>query len=302
MAVDKYCYVSLRRLPPFFEHTHRIVYSRIETVKRIAQIEHPAVRAVLQETQVGEGIELHHDGDLPARSGMGSSSAFTVGLLHAVSAMRGRMMTKRFLAEEAIRIEQRVIGENVGSQDQVWAAFGGINRVDFHRDGQFTVAPIILPPGRERDLLSHLMLFYTGLSRNASEIAGEVISQLPRHQDHLHRFTAMVDEAQAVITDPRGDLAHLGELLHEAWTLKRTLAPGVSTDLVDDIYAGARAVGATGGKLLGAGGGGFVLLFVPPNAQPDVRRQLHRLIEVKFGIDRGGSTVVVYQPNGLSSL
>lgn len=298
MAIDKYCYISLRRLPPFFAHRHRIVYSRIENVSEISEIEHPAVRAVLQEDGVRDGLEIHHDGDLPARSGMGSSSSFTVGLLHALSALRGRMATKRQLAEEAIRIEQHVIGENVGSQDQIWAAYGGLNRIDFRQDGAFTVSPLIVPRARETELLGHMMLFFTGLSRHASEIARSQIENMGRRAAQLRAMRAMVDEAQAILVNPAADIRLLGHMLNDGWMLKRELASNVSTGAIDEIYQAGCEAGAIGGKVLGAGGGGFVLFFVEPEHQPAVRERLKSLIEVTFDIDTSGSSVVLYNPDG----
>ncbi|HEV7369531.1 kinase [Arenibaculum sp.] len=298
MAIDKYCYISLRRLPPFFAHRHRIVYSRIENVRELSEIEHPAVRAVLQEDGVEDGLEIHHDGDLPARSGMGSSSSFTVGLLHALSALRGRMATKRHLAEEAIRIEQHVIGENVGSQDQIWAAFGGLNRIDFRQDGAFTVSPLIVPRTRETELLGHMMLFFTGLSRHASEIARSQIENMGRRAAQLRAMRAMVDEAQSILANPGADIRLLGHMLNDAWMLKRELASNVTTGAIDEMYQAGCEAGAIGGKVLGAGGGGFVLFFVEPANQAAVRERLKSLIEVTFDIDTSGSSVVLYNPNG----
>lgn len=296
MAIDKYCYISVRYLPPVFDHKHRIVYSRIETVEDIKDIDHPAVRAVLSEMKMTEGLDIHYNGDLPARSGLGSSSAFTVGLLHALYALRGEMKSKRQLAEEAIRIEQEVIGENVGSQDQTWAAYGGLNRIDFHQEGGFTVAPIIIPQTRERDLLDHVMLFFTGISRNASEIAKHQIANLDSRERQLHEMRAIVDQAQDILTNPVRPLSELGELLHGSWLLKRELAAPVSSDTVDQIYEAGRRAGAIGGKLLGAGGGGFMLFLVPPELQPKVRQSLSSLIEVKVSIATSGSNILVYNP------
>ena len=296
-AIDKYCYISVRLLPPFFEHRHRVVYSRIENVQRIEEIEHPAVRAVLTEMAVTDGLEIHHDGDLPARSGLGSSSSFTVGLLHAVHALRGQMMTKRDLAHEAIRIEQQVLGESVGSQDQIWAAYGGFNRIDFRHDGSFAVHPMIVPRTRRLALVSHLMLFFTGFSRYATEVAKHKIANMGNREGHLHQMLAMVDEAQAILTTSGRALSELGTLLHESWQLKRDLAPEVSTAAIDDIYQAGREAGATGGKILGAGGGGFIVFFVEPEKQARVRERLKGLIEVGITIDSSGSNVVVYHPN-----
>jgi len=298
-TIDKYCYITCRRLPPFFEHKHRIVYSRIENVQRPEQIEHPAVRAVLQWAQVSDGLEIHHDGDLPARSGLGSSSSFTVGLVHALHALRGQMAGKEALARNAIHIEQDLIGENVGSQDQVSAAFGGFNRIEFRRDGGFDVAPVILPAGRREELKSHLMLCFTGLSRIASEVAKSKIDNLKKRADELHRMRAMVDEATGLLQDVRRPIADFGKLLDASWQYKRRLSDKVSTPEIDRIYDIAMAAGATGGKLLGAGGGGFMLLFAAPERQAAIRDRLSNLVHVPFEFDDSGSKVVLYQPNGL---
>jgi D-glycero-alpha-D-manno-heptose-7-phosphate kinase len=301
-AINRYCYISVRHLPPFFDHKHRIVYSFIENVKEICEIKHPAVRGVMSEMGISEGLEIHHDGDLPARSGLGSSSSFTVGLLQALHAFAGRHRTQRELADEAIHMEQDVIGENVGSQDQIWAAYGGFNRLRFRCDGSYEVTPVILRPDRREELQSHFMLLYTGVSRYASEIAAEQIANFDRHTRHIHRMMSLVNEAVAVLGGPNRDLRELGELLHENWMLKRELADNISTIAVDDIYKTAREAGALGGKLLGAGGGGFVLLFVEPEKRRAVREALSRLIEVDFKMEGSGSRIVVYEPNGFAQV
>lgn len=296
-AIDKYCYISLRTLPPFFTHRHRIVYSNIEQVREIAEIKHPAVRAVLGEMGVRNGLEIHHDGDLPARSGLGSSSSFTVGLLNALYAYRGQMVSKQELADEAIRIEQDVIGENVGSQDQVWAAYGGLNRIDFRADGAINVSPLIIERERRDALQDHLVLYFTGLSRFASDIEKDKIANLEQHDAQLHTLRAMVDEAAAILGSPKRDIVDLGLLLHEGWMLKRELSPKVSNSTIDELYEAALGAGALGGKLLGAGGGGFLLLFVPPERQNAVRERMKGLIPVAFRFDMGGSKIVVYEPD-----
>ncbi|TAN56909.1 MAG: kinase [Magnetospirillum sp.] len=298
-TIDKYCYITLRTLPPFFEHKHRIAYSKVETVNDIAEIQHPAVRAVLSEFGVSTGVEIHHDGDLPARSGMGSSSSFTVGLINTLMAKQGRMATKRQLAEEAIRIEQKVIGENVGSQDQVWAAYGGLNRIDFHRDDSIDVTPLIVPPERRRQLLGSLMLVFTGFSRYADKVAAKQIANMGNREAHIHKMVGMVDEAIAIMAAEGRPLADLGRLLHDGWSLKRELADAVTTPEIDAIYEAARDAGAVGGKLLGAGGGGFMLFYVEPENQAKVKERLKSLIHVDFDIDNSGSKIVVYEPDGL---
>jgi D-glycero-alpha-D-manno-heptose-7-phosphate kinase len=296
-AINRYCYITLRYLPPFFNYRHRIVYSRIETVAELKDIEHPAVRAVLGEMAVEEGLEIHHDGDLPARSGLGSSSSFTVGLLNAINALRGQMMGKQALACEAIRIEQNVIKENVGSQDQIWAAYGGFNRIEFNHQG-FRVSPIIVPEQRSRDLLDHLVLYFTGFSRIANEVAKKKLENFSNRRPQLTRMHAMVDEAVGILADCNRPITEIGELLHEAWLLKRGLSPVVSTDAIDEIYNAGRAAGAVGGKLLGAGSGGFFLFFIAPERRPALREALSSLIEVSIDIDRDGSSIVLFEPNG----
>ena len=222
-TIDKYCYITCRHLPPFFEHKHRVVYSRIENIHKIEDIDHPAVRAVFDWAKVSDGLEIHHDGDLPARSGLGSSSAFTVGLIHALAAVRGQMVSKYGLARDAIHIEQNLIGEHVGSQDQVSAAYGGFNRIEFHRDGSFDVAPVILPFGRRDELRNHLMLCFTGVSRIASDIAKSKIDNLKNRQTELTRMQAMVEEAVAILQDDRRPIADFGKLLSMASPMTCTL-------------------------------------------------------------------------------
>jgi D-glycero-alpha-D-manno-heptose-7-phosphate kinase len=298
-TIDKYCYITCRYLPPFFDHRHRIVYSKIENVREITEIEHPAVRAVLGWLRWERGLEIHHDGDLPARSGLGSSSSFTVGLIHALSALQGRHISKEELANQAIYVEQEVIRENVGSQDQISAAFGGFNRVEFRQGGEFEVAPVILPKERQLELHRHLMLFFTGFSRLASEVAKSTIANFGARQTELTRIGAMVDEAIGILRHPSTPISEFGRLLDDGWRYKRSLSDKVSTAEIDKIYESARAAGALGGKLMGAGGGGFLVLFVPPDSQPAVSKRLAELIHVPFRFETDGSRVVLYQPNGL---
>ncbi|NCX94526.1 MAG: kinase, partial [Gammaproteobacteria bacterium] len=227
-TIDKYCYITCRRLPPFFEHKHRIVYSQIENVKNNDEIQHPAVRAVLNWEKVTDGVEIHHDGDLPARSGLGSSSSFTVGLLHALQGLKGKMADKKQLACDAIHVEQNIIGENVGSQDQVSAAFGGFNRIEFHPNDSFNVYPVIIPGNRRKELRDHLMLFFTGLSRIASDVAKSKIDNLVNRERELTLMRAMVDEALSILRDSHEPIDSFGKLLHTSWQLKRSLSERVS--------------------------------------------------------------------------
>lgn len=298
-TIDKYCYITCRPLPQFFEHKHRIVYSRIENVQNNDQIEHPSVRAVLNWANVTEGLEIHHDGDLPARSGLGSSSSFTVGLVHALYATRGQMVKKESLARDAIHIEQNLIGESVGSQDQVSAAYGGFNRIEFYRNGAFVVEPLILPPSRRDDLCAHLMLCFTGVSRIASEVARSKIDNLKHRKPELTRIGEMVNEAIAVLQNSSRPIDEFGVLMDESWKYKRRLSDRVSSPEIDRLYDEAISAGAIGGKILGAGGGGFLLLFARPERHAAIRERLCKLVHVPFKFEDSGSRVVLYQPNGL---
>lgn len=297
-TIDKYCYITCRYLPPFFQHKTRIAYSKIERVRSNDEIEHPAVRGVLTHLKMEEGVEIHHDGDLPARTGLGSSSAFTVGLLHALKALRQAMSTKMELAREAIRVEQEILKENVGCQDQVMSAHGGLCRVDFYPHYDIRVTPIILSRERLAEFQNHLLLYFTGFARQASEIAKEQVELTPQRTNELKALHQMVEEGTHLLTD-EGDLSDFGLLLHESWKLKRSLTSKISTVTIDDIYATARKAGAIGGKLLGAGGGGFMLFFVKPEAQESVRRALHGLLRVPFSFENLGSQVIFYQPEEL---
>lgn len=298
-TIDKYCYITCRRLPPFFEHRHRIVYSRIESVRDISEIEHPSVRAVLNWSNISDGLEIHHDGDLPARSGLGSSSSFTVGLVHALHALNGHMATKHDLAKDAIHIEQNIIGENVGSQDQVSAAYGGFNRIDFYQNDSFEVSPLVLAERRRSELQSHLLLCFTGFSRIADEIAKSKIENIRNREAELKRIREMVDQAIAILADSNVDIEEFGKLLDQSWKYKRSLSDRVSTPEIDHIYEQAMCAGAIGGKILGAGGGGFMLLFAKPEKHAAIRERLKGLVHVSFDFDDSGSRVVLYQPNGL---
>jgi D-glycero-alpha-D-manno-heptose-7-phosphate kinase len=294
-TIDKYCYLTCRYLPPFFEHRFRIVYRKIETCRSVEEIGHPAVREALRFLRVERGVELHHDGDLPARSGMGSSSAFTVGLLHALHALLGEMPTRTQLTREALHIEQEVLQETVGSQDQVMAAHGGFRHVKFHPDGEVEISPLILPPGRLAELKAHLMLCYTGIARTAADVARSYVVGIESRRRQLRIMKELVEESIDVLASGM-DIRAFGDLLHEAWQTKRTLSDAVSNGEVDELYERARAAGALGGKLTGAGGGGFLLLFVPPERQPAVRAALGGLIHVPFEFETAGSQIVFYEP------
>jgi D-glycero-alpha-D-manno-heptose-7-phosphate kinase len=294
-TIDKYCYLSCRFLPPFFAHRLRVVYRQIETCQSAEEVSHPAVRETLRFLKIDRGVELHHDGDLPARSGMGTSSAFTVGLLHALHALRGEMATKSQLARESLHIEQDVLQETVGSQDQVMAAYGGFRHVRFHPTGEISIDPLILPPSRVAELKSHLMLFYTGIARTAADVARSYVVDLEARRRQLRIMKELVDESIDILSSGM-DVRAFGDLLHEAWQAKRSLSPAVSPPEIDALYDRARAAGALGGKLTGAGGGGFLLLFVEPDRKPAVLRALDGALHVPFEFESSGSQIIFYEP------
>ena len=300
-SINHYCYITCRNLPPFFRHKHRIVYSVIEDVQETDQIKHPAVRECIKFMRIQHGLEIHHDGDLPARAGLGSSSSFTVGLLHALHALRGEMPTRLQLALEAIHIERDLIAENVGSQDQMTAAFGGLNLIRFEPGDRILVQPLTLRLERIRVLAAHLMLFFTGFSRHASEIAAEQIKNIPNKRDELQTMRTMVDQALEILRGD-GDIREFGRLLHQSWLLKRSLSTKISSPHLDEIYAKAMSSGALGGKLLGAGGGGFMLFFVEPERQGELLKAMGNLLHVPFAFESLGSQIIFYEPEGRQSL
>jgi D-glycero-alpha-D-manno-heptose-7-phosphate kinase len=292
MAINKYCYIGTGFLPPFFGIRHRIIWSHIEPVGAIAEIQHPAVRAGLQVLGYddSEGIELFHQGDLPARSGIGSSSAFAVGLMNVLTAMRGQNLDAHALAMKAMDLEQNRLKESVGCQDQIASAYGGMNVIKFERDSSFSVTPVGLSTDQRESFEKWLMLFYTGSSRISSDFAKKLISNLEANAHHLNRMRDMVDAGVDLLHS--GRVADFGELLHESWTLKRRLTDGTSTSTIDRIYDDAQRAGALGGKLLGAGGTGFMVFVVPPNRQSAVAKALSHLITVPVSADFTGSTIV----------
>lgn len=292
-AIDKYCYITCRYLPPFFEHKYRAVWSKIENCNQIEDIEHPAVRETLRFLNFQRGVEIHHVGDLPARSGMGSSSTFTVGLLHALYALQGYMPTKHQLAMESIDIEQNLIKETVGSQDQILAAHGGFNQLTFNKNGEITVRPIVLTPDRINELNSHLMLFYSGIKRTAADVASTYVNALEDKKRQLRIMKDLVDEGISLLNSSH-DIMGFGELLHETWLAKRSLSASISNEHVDGIYEKARKAGATGGKIAGAGGGGFMVLFAPPERHATIKQALSNMINVPFKFDFSGSQIIYY--------
>ena len=297
-TIDKYCYLTCRYLPPFFPTRHRIVWSQIELVSELNDIRHPVVREILRELKFEEesGLEIHHQGDLPARSGMGSSSAFTVGLIKALLALRGLMVSSQELATRAIDIEQNVLKEAVGCQDQIATAFGGLNRILFRKNGEFYVEPIPVSVSRLKQLEESLLLFYTGKPRFSSDIAQHMVAGVAANETRLLRMRSMVEEGIEILCDQARSLDDFGKLLHEAWQEKKQLSSRVTNQAVDDIYGAACKAGALGGKLMGAGGSGFIYFYVPPENQAAVKRALSDLLCVPFCFESEGSTIIHYSP------
>ena len=295
-TINKSCYITCRRLPPFFEYHSRISYTKVENVNSNDAIEHPSARGCLRFLGISDGVEIHHVADLPARTGLGTSSAFTVGLLLGLYALKNQMRDKHALASDAIFVEQHLLEEAVGSQDQVSAAYGGFNRINFHSDQTMEVKRVLTSPERLADLEQHLALYFTGFSRTASEIAKAQIKVTPQRRRELELMGQMVDEAEAIIPNMNRPLEEFGRLLHEGWTVKRTLTQSISNSSIDEIYEAGRSAGATGGKLLGAGGGGFMLFFVRPEKRKILRDRLKKLLCIPFSFSSRGSHVVLYEP------
>jgi D-glycero-alpha-D-manno-heptose-7-phosphate kinase len=265
-------------------------------VRELEEIQHPLVREVMRHLDIPNGLEIHYDGDLPARSGVGSSSAFTVGLLHTIYALKGQMVSKRQLAAEAVFIEQERVGDKVGSQDQYQAAFGGFNRLEFLPTGEVTVQPITVSPERLAELNDHLLLFFTGLSRDSTDVAKALVESLSDRAAQLHTMRRMVDQGLSILMGNRS-IAAFGELLHEAWRYKRALSASVTNAVIDKAYDTAREAGAIGGKLLGAGGGGFLLVFARPKDHAQIVVRLG-LLHVPFRFESSGSQIIFYDPPG----
>ncbi len=293
-TINKYCYVTCRYLPPFFDYAYRIRYSRKEETRCVEEIQHPSVRECLKFVDIQKGIEMVHTSDIPAMSGIGSSSAFTVGFLLALQSLKGVMVTKRKLAYDAMHVEQDLIGENVGSQDQTAAAFGGFNKIEFSCSDDIFVQPITIREDLLQYLQNCLLFYFTGFSRSASEIAAEQIRQTPNKLRELREMREMVDAALEILSGPLESANDFGKLLHESWLLKRSLTNKISNDHIDNIYETGIRAGALGGKICGAGGGGFILFFVPPENQPKVKQALAKLLLVPFRFENLGSHVIHY--------
>ncbi len=289
---DKYCYVIVRHLPRFFEYTSELVYSQIERVSSVDEIDHPMIRNAMKMLDMHE-IRLTYEGDLPARSGLGTSSSFAVGTLNAFHALKGRYADKRRLSQEAIYLERTLCGEAGGWQDQIAAAYGGFNRISFSAEG-FDVSPVIISPERKKLLNDNLMMFFTGFTRLSSEIQTANAEHSAAKTKRLMQMLELVNEAEAVLTDKTRDMDDFGRLLDHTWRLKRGTGKVISTDTIDHLYEKGIQAGALGGKLLGAGGGGFLIFYVPQEHQEAVRKAMEGCIYVPFRFENGGTRALYY--------
>ena len=291
---DKYCYVTVRHLPRFFGYTSELAYSKTERVKAVDEIQHPAIRNAMKMLDMHE-LRLSYDADLPARSGLGTSSSFAVGMLNAFYALKGKYADKKKLADNAIYLERVLCAEAGGWQDQIAASFGGFNRINFSADG-YTVKPLIISPQRKEMLNNNLMMFFTGFTRFSSDVQKANAAAKQDKSAQLREMYQLVGEAERVLTDKDCDLNEFGRLLDYTWKLKRQTGSAVSTENINRLYAKGMAAGAIGGKLLGAGGGGFLVFYVPEEYQESVRNAMSDLLYIPFKFENGGTQVVHYTP------
>ena len=292
---DKYCYVTVRHLPRFFDYKTHLTYSKMEYVNEYEDINHPLIREAMKKLDMHE-LRLTYDSDLPARSGLGTSSSFAVGMLNAFYALKGKYADKKRLADEAIYLERVLCNEAGGWQDQIAASFGGMNRINFGPDG-YDVLPVIISPKRKKQLNDNLLMFFTGFTRFSSEI--QKANQVSGNADKRNRLMKMyelVEEAESILTDENRDLDDFGRLLDTTWRLKKGTGTSVSTNSIDDLYERGIAAGALGGKLLGAGGGGFLLFYVQPEKRNDVKKAMRDLMYIPFNFEEGGTRVIHYSP------
>ena len=297
---DKYCYVNVRHLPPFFDYRTELSYSKTERVTSIESIQHPAIRNAMKMLDMHE-IRLTYEADLPARSGLGTSSSFAVGMLSAFYALKGKYADKKKLADEAIYLERVLCGEAGGWQDQIAASYGGFNRINFNKDGTYDVLPIIISPERKKQLDHNLMMFFTGFTRFSSDVqkANAASPETKEAKEkRLLEMLELVDDAEDVLTNKKRDLDDFGRLLDHTWKLKRQTGSAVSTSNIDALYQRGIEAGALGGKLLGAGGGGFLVFYVQPEKREALKAAMHDLLYVPFHFEDGGSRVLYYSPEG----
>ena len=290
-TIDKYCYITCRYLPPFFDHKYNIRWSKHETPNLLEEIQHPSIRSCLQFLNINQGVSVAHDGDLPARSGMGSSSAFTVGMLNALYAMQNLRITKDKLLQDSLYVEQCLLKETVGSQDQAATVYGGLNHIEFKQSGCISVNSLKIPSDVRANLQSHLMLFFTGLQRNASDVASEYVKGLNQKKVLLNDLRSMVTESTSILQNG-SSLDLFGKLLDQSWKIKRDLGSSISSPSIDQLYDAIISAGAIGGKITGAGGGGFLLVFAPPEVHEGICQKLSNLLHVPFQFETLGSHFV----------
>lgn len=291
---DKYCYVNVRHLPRFFDYSTELSYSKTERVTAIDDIQHPAIRNAMKMLNMHE-IRLTYEADLPARSGLGTSSSFAVGMLNAFYALKGKYVDKKTLADNAIYLERNLCQEMGGWQDQIAASFGGFNRINFNADG-YEVLPVIISPERKKQLNQNLMMFFTGFTRFSSDVQKVNIVEKQDKISKLREMMKLVDDAESILTDTQANLDDFGRMLDYTWNLKRQTGSAVSTNSIDELYAEGMAAGALGGKLLGAGGGGFLVFYVQPEYQDSVRQAMRDLMYIPFEFEDGGTRVIHYSP------
>ncbi len=292
---DKYCYVNVRHLPRFFDYSTELSYAKTERVADVDEIEHPAIRNAMKMLDMHE-IRLTYEADLPARSGLGTSSSFAVGMLNAFYCLKGKYASKQKLADEAIYLERVLCGEAGGWQDQIAASFGGMNRIDFNKDGTYEVRPIIIHPDRKRQLNDNLLMFFTGFTRFSSDVQKANAVGFAEKTKQLREMYGLVLEAEAVLEDQHSDLDDFGRLLDKTWRLKRQTGGSITTNTIDALYENGMAAGALGGKLLGAGGGGFLVFYVQPEKREAVMKEMKDLLHVPFRFEDGGTRVIHYSP------
>lgn len=293
-SINKYCYITTRFLPPFFNYKYRVRYTFREETKSIGQIKHPSVRECLRFIGAKEGTEMVHHADLPAMSGLGSSSSFTVGFLNSLYALKGQYVSKNKLANDAIYIEQKKIKESVGSQDQVIAAHGGFNKISFDKNGHISVNPVKISKNRLKNLHDHLLLFFTGFQRYAPKIASQQIKNTPSKYTELKTMMDITNKAHELLISKK-PLKGFGKLLHESWMIKKSLASKISNPSIDEIYSQGLSAGALGGKILGAGGGGFILFFIDPSLKTKLRSRLKKILHIPFDFESYGSQIIYQQ-------
>jgi D-glycero-alpha-D-manno-heptose-7-phosphate kinase len=296
-SIDKYTYITVTPLTSFFEHRLRVSYSRTELCKDPGEVQHPSVRECLRFLGIDGGVEIAVVADLPARTGLGSSSSFTVGLLHALHAFKGEMVAREQLAEEAVHVERDLIKDRVGLQDQYTCALGGLLKLEFSEGNRVMASPVVVEAARKQALQERLLIFYTGVQRSAHEVLAQQIERTKdgSNAQYLGRMQELARQGVSALGG-QGDLREMGALLHEGWTLKRELSQTISNPLIDGAYARARKAGAIGGKLLGAGGGGFLLLYAEPYQQASVRKAMDGMLEVSFALENQGSRLIFYRP------